>query len=248
MKAPSVGRESLKSIVLQGQTIQYVLRPSSRRRSIGFKIDADGLSVATPIWVKEPELEQALHHHANWIFQKLKAWAERVAQSPPLQFDEGDLLWWLGTQIPIRLVSMQDALPRPLSLDEIAAVDHILIWEGCTERQAAVNAWYAAQALPWFKYRTQHFAARLGRYPKAIKVSQARGRWGSCNRSGIIRLNWRLMQASPAEIDYVVAHELAHLVHMNHSQAFWNTVEQIHPHWKPISQVLTQRDGLYRQF
>lgn len=236
-----------RSILLEGQNIEYVLR-ISKRRTIGLKIDAEGLVVTCPVWVGESELERALHQQSDWIFNKLKSWADRKPEPSLLLFEEGQLVWWLGQQIPIRFVSLQESLPRPLLPSEFHHLEALPLWNDCSDRLAAVSAWYANHALPWFRSRIPYFAEQLGRSPRAIKISHAKGRWGSCNRNGVIRLNWRLMQASPAEIDYVIAHECAHLVHMNHSAEFWKTVGTIHPNWKPISKLLDSRDRYYRSF
>lgn len=78
------------------------------------------------------------------------------------------------------------------------------------------------------------------RQPASLSLSSARTRWGSCSASGAIRLNWRLVQAPPHILDYVLAHELAHLVHMNHSAAFWSETERLFPHWRTARQWLKQ--------
>ncbi|MFN9391063.1 MAG: M48 family metallopeptidase [Betaproteobacteria bacterium] len=78
----------------------------------------------------------------------------------------------------------------------------------------------------------EHFAERLGVARPRVLLSDARTRWGSCNAGGEVRLNWRLMQAPEALIDYVVAHEVAHLLHLNHSPRFWRAVERIYPAWE----------------
>jgi predicted metal-dependent hydrolase len=179
---------------------------------------------------------------------KRESWAVLTPSPSPLQFMDGDLVWWMGQQIPIRWVPYKEALPGQYTHAEFQDLSTLPIWEECTDRLSAVTAWYVTHALTWFRPRTQYFAEKLGRYPRSIKVTHAKGRWGSCNRLGVIRLNWRLMKASPAEIDYVIAHECAHLVHMNHSADFWNTVNHIHPNWKPISKLLNTRDPQYRSF
>ena len=77
--------------------------------------------------------------------------------------------------------------------------------------------------------RAAHFAARLARTAPPVKISNARSEWGSCNHKGEIRLNWRLAQLPTELADYVVAHEIAHLVELNHSARFWAVVEALMP-------------------
>ena len=78
------------------------------------------------------------------------------------------------------------------------------------------------------------------RQPSGLQLSSARTRWGSCTAAGVIRLNWRLLQAPPAVLDYVMAHELAHLEHMNHSPAFWAETARLYPDWQTARRWLKQ--------
>jgi predicted metal-dependent hydrolase len=104
------------------------------------------------------------------------------------------------------------------------------------EDQTAVShkviQWYKKQALADFSRRLEIFSAKLGVSFKSLTLSNAKSRWGSCNSRKEIRLNWRLLQAPPHIINYVVCHELAHLKEMNHSAKFWATVASIYPDYK----------------
>jgi predicted metal-dependent hydrolase len=88
------------------------------------------------------------------------------------------------------------------------------------------------RALPWFAERVAEYCFRLGRPVPAVRLSSARTRWGSCSSASGIRLHWRLIHLAPPLIDYVVAHEVAHLVEMNHSPRFWAVVGELYPDWK----------------
>ncbi|MDE3009894.1 MAG: M48 family metallopeptidase, partial [Pseudomonadota bacterium] len=234
-----------RSIVLGQREISYLLQRSTRRRTIGLRIDNHGLRVCAPAWTGEPEIEQALAENARWVLGKLKEWSGRPdAALAAREFVDGAPLLWLGQTVTLRCVPARLAIPRPLALEEPLA--SIPIAEDSRDPAAAVAAWYMVQALPWFRRRAQLFAERLGRAPREIRLTGARGRWGSCTGKGVIRLNWRLMQASPAEIDYVVAHEMAHLIELNHSSAFWAVVAQLMPDWAAASDRLDARDREYR--
>lgn len=233
-----------RSIVLGHQPVSYLLQRSPRRRTIGLRIDGDGLRVNAPTWTAEAEIEEVLRTNTRWVLAKLREWAGRQETQPVCDYSEGALLWWLGRQLPLRRVPALEAIPCPIEPEQ--QLDFIPIAEDCRDPAAAVTAWYQVQALPWFRRRVQHFGERLGRVPREVRLTGARGRWGSCTGKGVVRLNWRLMQASPAEIDYVVAHELAHLVELNHSAAFWDLVTRIMPDWAAASDQLDARDRHYR--
>ena len=96
----------------------------------------------------------------------------------------------------------------------------------------------AARALAWYRGRIEEYCHRLGLPVPAVRLSNARTRWGSCSSRSGIRLHWRLVHLSPALIDYVVAHEVAHLVEMNHSPRFWAVVERLYPDWREARAAL----------
>jgi predicted metal-dependent hydrolase len=95
--------------------------------------------------------------------------------------------------------------------------------------QALVRNWLLARAEALLAWRLARMARRLGRTPSRFALSNAQTQWGSCTRRGHVRLNWRLVQAPLALIDYVAAHELAHLVHLDHSPRFWAQVAELCP-------------------
>ena len=96
----------------------------------------------------------------------------------------------------------------------------------------AVQSWLQRQARRIFEERCGHFAPQLGVRVKKLSLSSAQTRWGSASADGSIRLNWRLVHFAMPSIDYVVAHELAHLREMNHSPRFWDVVRSVLPDYE----------------
>lgn len=93
----------------------------------------------------------------------------------------------------------------------------------------ALVAWLKRTALEAFTPRAGHFAARLGLAAPPVTLSSARSQWGNCDRKGRIRIAWRLVHVAPRLADYVIAHEVAHLVELNHSRRFWTTLKSLYP-------------------
>ena len=112
----------------------------------------------------------------------------------------------------------------------LAAAD-IRHYEKLNSEKAALAAkgWLRQQALAHFQQRIEHFRTHFTLQSVSIRLSNARSRWGSCHTSGRISLNWRLIHLPSHLIDYVVVHELAHLVEMNHSPRFWAVVARVIP-------------------
>ena len=225
-----------REVLLTGHRVGYELR-RSRRRSIGFVVAAEGLSVSAPRWVGVGEIEAALREKASWILRKLQEQRERASRLEAARVDwrEGATIPFLGDTVILVLdprttgaVLHTDATALPgvprltlhLGLPQTAEPDQI---------RDAVQSWLQRQAKRIFEERCALFAQRLQVRMTRLTLSSAATRWGSASADGSIRLNWRLVHFGLPVIDYVVAHELAHLREMNHSPAFWEVVRSVVP-------------------
>jgi predicted metal-dependent hydrolase len=204
-------------IELGGVGVAYVVKRRRRRGAITLTIDERGLRVGAPSRASHDAIEQLLRRHANWVLKKLAEWRQRKV--PPPAWRDGDVLMLLGN--PLRLTLLPEN--RQIGADE----QRLLIGNATATPPAiahAVVVWLRQQALPCFRQRIAHYHPQIGVAAPEVRLSDARTRWGSCHSNGRIRLNWRLIQMPLHLIDYVVAHELAHLREMNHSPRFWQTV------------------------
>jgi len=207
-----------------------------RRRSIGMVVSDEGLSVRAPTWVPWSDIEVALRAKERWICAKLLDQRERARKRVSAQIDwrAGCQFPYLGEPVTVVLDPMvSGARFQPASLDA-APCRHTLrlgLPHQADPEQIrdAVQAWMQREARDLFAQRVQHFAVQLGVQVTRIALSSARTRWGSASADGSIRLHWRLMHFSHSVIDYVVAHELAHLREMNHSPRFWDVVRSVMP-------------------
>ena len=241
--------EASHSARLQGREVAYLLRRSARR-SIGFSVGQQGLEVTAPQWVAMPEIESALQTKAGWIVRKLQEAGQRqqIKLEARILWQDGGVLDYLGQPMSLRLTGDASQLLRTRQTHREQGVDgsqslHLSLPTGAPPAQvrAAVQAWILREARSYFTARMLHYAALMGVRWNALRLTSASTRWGSANSSGIIRLNWRLMQHSPQIIDYVVVHELAHLHHMDHSPQFWAVVAQVLPDWKHLRRALRDR-------
>jgi predicted metal-dependent hydrolase len=223
-------REAIDGQVnLQGQNVDYRLTRSARR-SIGLRIAEQGLCVGAPFAASIEQIESVLHQNGEWVLQKLALWQTRKQAA---MLVEGSEIHWLGK--PCRLLRASGR--RSHMRDDIL---ELYLADG-QDFAAAFVRFCKPQARALFTERLAHYAAKLGVPTPPLMLSSAKSRWGSCNAKGEIRLSWRLMHFAPALIDYVVAHELAHLKEMNHSPRFWATVERIYPHWRDARNELRRQ-------
>lgn len=216
-----------------GRSIPYTLKVSARRRTIGLYINQHGLTVHIPKRIAQRTVESLLQDKADWITRKLAEWQDRPAD---FVWQDGTTLQYLGQDILLCLST--DAKNRAVEFDGARLYLALPNSDNTKIVQHKVTQWYAKQARSDFIRRIELLAAKLGVPTPPLFLSSAKTRWGSCNSRGEIRLNWRLIQAPPHIIHYVVAHELAHLKEMNHSAQFWAWVEKLCPDYKTARQEL----------
>jgi hypothetical protein len=212
-------------VILSGDAVAYRL-VRARRRTIGMQIDLDGLTVRAPRWVTLSEIEAALTERATWIVRTLAEWRARRRNVYPRVWQMGAPIYYRGHDLTLALFPARKPLVRHDLFDLTVLHPH-----AHDERRVEkyVTDWLKDEALRLVATRVQGYAVTLGRDDPPVKLSNARSEWGSCNQRGEIRLNWRLVQLPPLLADYVVAHEVAHLVELNHSPRFWAVVEQLMP-------------------
>jgi predicted metal-dependent hydrolase len=240
--APPTDQPPRRQLMVGEFILEYELRRSTRR-SIGFMIDDDGLRVTAPKRISIAEIDNAIRTKQHWILDKLKERRERRAarlEKPPVEWNDGAQLPYLGADITLRLLvggrnrTNYNPATRELSMVLIPGATEALLKE-------RVKAWYQQEAKLLFEQRLDLYAARLGVRYHSFGLSSAGTRWGSCTVDRKIRLNWKLIHFSLPLIDYVIAHELSHILEMNHSAQFWNTVGLIYPEYEEAKNLLRKR-------
>jgi hypothetical protein len=230
----------MRRIQLGEHPLDYALR-RSKRRSIGFMIDDDGLRITAPKWVTLAEIESAIREKQRWIFSKLNERRERSARrlQPQMRWCDGGTLPYLGNDITLRIASSQSA---GVTYDEETCQLTVSLPADAGEQQLKdrVQGWLQLQAKHLFGERLPVYAEKLGVTYQSFALSSATTQWGSCTADGKIRLNWRLIHFSLPLIDYVIAHELAHLREMNHGPQFWATVQSIFPDFQDAKKELRE--------
>lgn len=230
---PRANREA----VLGHSVVAYEFR-RARRRTIGFMVGPEGLTVSAPKWVPLHEVDSAVQHKSVWILRKLGDAHERHQRTESARIDwrNGALFPYLGENVAV-------VLDPAHSFEEVGAVlkaaaggeTHQTLHLGLSHHADAaqirdcVQAWLMRQAQQLFTQRLEHFAPQLRVGWRKLVLSNAGTRWGTAHSDGVIRLNWRLIHFRLPVIDYVVAHELSHLRVMDHSPRFWETVSTVVP-------------------
>lgn len=235
---PRANREA----VLGDSVVAYEFR-RARRRTIGFMVGPEGLTVSAPKWVPLHEVDTAVQHKSTWILRKLGDAHERHqrTESARIEWRHGAVFPYLGDKVsvvldPSHCFGEVGAVLKPAS----EAGGHQTLQLGLSQHaqpaqiRDAVQAWLMRQATHLFTQRLEHFAPQLAVRWRKLVLSNAGTRWGTAHSDGVIRLNWRLIHFRLAVIDYVVAHELSHLRVMDHSPRFWETVSTVVPDYPEL--------------
>jgi hypothetical protein len=231
LSARAAVSEEAHSLLVGGVRVDLVLRRSARR-SFALQVDHRGARVSVPLRTPLGEVERFVHGHGPWLLDRLRARAQ-APQPQVLEVADGACVPFFGRALVLRLVPARAARWRGAA----DGGEELLLPAGVDPQRALVRA-LRARALDWYRGRVEEYCHRLGVPVPPVSLSSAATRWGSCSTRSGIRLHWRLIHLEPALIDYVVAHEVAHLAEMNHSPRFWAVVERLYPDWRAARAAL----------
>jgi predicted metal-dependent hydrolase len=196
----------------------------SRRRSIALIITPEAtLVVRAPFHAPIGDIQDFIRQKSAWIGRKLTEAATRP-KFYPREFRDGEQFLYMGVSRPLQIID-NSAGAAPLSFDGKFLISR----NSLPEARQIFMAWYKYQAAALIKERLGHYSSVSGIPYGVFRVTGARSRWGSCSAKNKLNFSWRLAMAPGHVLDYVVVHELAHLVHRNHSRNFWNKVGSIFP-------------------
>ncbi len=208
--------------------INYTIIRSTKRKTASIVIRPDNrIEVLAPERMPSALIAQFVQDKSAWIDKKLHFNREIRAVFIPRLFCHGEPFHLLGKSYALRLQQGKRAIQ--LSQHELL-VSHPGPNPKTTARQ--ICRWYRQQAEIHFQARSRFFASVIGKRPQSVGVKAYKSRWGSCHHDGRIYFNWRLIMAPEWVIDYVVVHELCHLIHANHSKQFRALVQSIYPNHK----------------
>ncbi len=206
-------------MTLHGRALRVPLRRDRRARNITIHIDVTigGARVVMPVSASVAEAERVVRRHARWVLDRIDALPAHVA------FADGAVIPFLGE--PHRIAHVAEGR------GVIERADGTLHVYGAREHlPRRLRDWLRREAAAAISPLALAKAETVGRTVRRVSLRDPRSRWGSCSAEGRLSFSWRLILAPPMALDYVVAHEVAHLVEMNHSPAFWRVVDTLTPH------------------
>ncbi|NGM71368.1 M48 family metallopeptidase [Natronolimnobius sp. AArcel1] len=221
-----------------GQTVvPYEIDWVEDRETIGLSVDQSlELTVRAPMTATVGEVEEVLTSRQEWILEKLYGLKEQSEPPYPKEYLSGEKLPYRGREYHLNVIEADVPEPR-LSFDgleftlEVHHLDAPADDVSVRRKRQAVIDWYLRQAKQDLPDRSPQYESKLGLSDISYDVCELSGRWGEFDNRAV-RLNWRLILAPVRIQDYVIVHELAHAVHDEHSDAFWNTVGTLIPDYE----------------
>lgn len=217
--------------------VEKIIR--SRRRTLSLEVTPEAtLIVRAPLKTSSASIEEMIRQKRSWILRKQDEMKRRPA-SPCHEYTDGEIFLFLGRSYPLHIVDWGSTTIKRSDKLYVSRklMPHI---------RNVLKHWYIEQARKDLEARCRCFSMKTGLTPTAIRISDARKRWGSCTHTGNLNFSWRLLQAPPGIINYVVVHELVHLSQPDHSKKFWEKVRKIMPDYERRRKWLHENERLLR--
>lgn len=219
-------------INLNGRIIDCSL-VKKKRKTISIKITENGeVIISAPLSLSNTRIEEFLKNKAGWIISKLDM--VKASANTKSNISEKDNLMLLGESFKLNIYDNEERVIRVTFKHRQLHVYAPINIDGDKDAyiKEALTNWYMKQASLIYRERVEHYSKILKVHYNKITIKEQKTRWGSCSSKGNLNFNWRVIIAPIQIVDYLVVHELCHLVHMNHSKDFWALVESIVPNYK----------------
>jgi len=212
----------------------------SRRRTFSIEIKKDGsVILRAPHRATGVDMKKVIDDKQDWICKTQKKILDKYSKVKPKEFKNGEEFLFLGEKIKL-------LIDEKISTTMFIPEDGFFMPAFCEEKSKSIFLeWYKSKAFEVINERVKYYSEIHGFKCAKIRISNAERIWGSCAASGNISFSWRLIMAPLPVIDYVVAHELAHLAHRDHSRRFWGKVAEIIPDFKKRRKWLKENEHLF---
>lgn len=221
--------------------IEYQLLPGSQRKTTDIVIERDGVVTVRPPANYTPEqVDAVVESKRMWIYRNLAEWKDLNASAVVREWVNGETFLYLGRSYRLSLVSNQEG--DLMLKDGRFCLSRSVVEEGGAEAaRLAFETYFSERGLQRFSERVAYYAPKAGVTVASIKVKEMGYRWASCGKNGVLNFHWKCMMAPPKIIDYIVVHELCHVHHRSHSDAFWNEVDKVLPDYRERKEWLRRR-------
>lgn len=230
------------SIEVEGKVIPFEVEYRNRK-SLEIQVNPEGkVRVLSPFSLSEKELLKHVESKSSWILTKRNDFNKIDLSILEKNIKDGEKFLYLGQSYELKII--RDSIKTTtLSLLE----NQMILKTSSIDQEYLKNfliQWYKEKGLKKIKERVEFYQPYILVKPTDIVVKEQKRRWGSCTSKGRLLFNWRIIMAPLSVLDYIVVHEMCHLIHMNHGKEFWTCVERILPNYKKEKNWL-KRNGIY---
>jgi len=225
----------------QVRDIEYQLLPGSDRQTTDIVIERNGvITVRPPLQMTPEQVDDTVFSKRMWIYRNLAEWRDLNATRVTREWVSGESFLYLGSSYRLQLVPEQNE-PLKLKDGRFCMLRSVVENGGSDAAQQAFESFYKTKGQARLKNRVTFFASKVGVTPGAISIKDIGYRWASCLKSGDLHFHWKCLMAPLTIIDYIIVHELCHLHHRDHSDAFWNEVDKVLPDYRERKEWLRVR-------
>ena len=226
------GAGSGEAQLMDGFAFPVEVVRTNRKRSASIQIHGEIVKVRVPKTLSDRNIRDLITKRTNWITDKLQAVSERPATKPK-EYVSGEAFSYLGKHYRLKVVKAHCG-PSPLQLKAGYLVATVPETDANPEKtiRPMLVAWYQQQAAKRLGEKTARLAKAVGVEPKSVTIKDYKSRWGACSVRGDISYNWRIILTPHRIVDYVVVHELCHMLEHNHSPRYWRHVAHHMPDWR----------------
>lgn len=226
--------------LLRVDELSFAVKRSPRRHTLELIVDRGGeLVIAAPADTDDVSMAAFVREKKFWLYSKLAEKETRQQPASVKEYVSGEGFAYLGRSY--RLLLVQDQEP-PLKL---TAGRFRLRADLAPRGREAFIHWYSQRATAWLAKRIRSWSPRMDVAAEGIEIRDLGYRWGSCGKGGTLNFHWATILLPPGVIDYVIVHELAHLIEANHTPLFWRHVGRVLPDYEQRKTWLAERGGAY---
>lgn len=221
-----------------GNTIRFEIKYKNRT-SIGISIDNYGnIEIQAPKGTPDERVLQLLEEKWDLIHLKLKEMKDRMSGSQKKVYEHGENFLYLGSAYPIQIFQNNQIQQEYVVFEGDRL--HIYVKQLEDEKvMQALKRFYYQQCKALVEKSISQYQSHFKTKPRSIRISDSKTTWGTCDSNQRLTFNWKLAMAPQEVIDYVVVHEMCHMVHLNHDRSFWRLVGKIMPDYKEKENWLT---------
>ena len=225
---------------MDGFPFQVEVIRTERKKSASIQLQGDLVKVSVPMTLSDRHIRDLVIKRTSWIKRKLQEQSNRPIPAPR-EYISGETLTYLGKNYRLNvLIGEQPSVKLRRGYVEVTISDTDV--DPKTTVHSLLQDWYRSHAQMRLEEKTSHLAEIIGVNPSSVTVKNYKSRWGSCSTKGDISYNWKIIMAPQNLVDYVIPHEMCHILEHNHSSKYWKHVERHVPNWREYREWLKHNE------